>query len=699
MLFSVLSKELLDVLELLRPFPQKVTKDDFDCMEEDDEDVPKPIVYKDKVFFELAKGYVSISVFNRNIRITREINAIVEEEKLRFCMSFFELIRKIPTDERILEFHEVRFFGFEVYEVNAGERIFEIEAFPWGKGENPIPGIAEFPFKEAVSLEKDFFIDSLSQISVFGDTDSWIGYRISNDSTRVWSSRKSMAALYSYPVTRRKMYLFFISNKFALGSIPIIDGIVGSSIRIYYNEENLLIQEDSISIMLKQPKNYSTEFLDRILSIRDFVGHFFVSRNKVIGFLNRSLALIDSNDMGLYIRVVEGYMTIHCYDDIRGLGIREVFSTTNGSGVFNLKLNRASFAFLLNNLETDIVGICLSEDGYIHFLNEGEEVIGDRIRLIRNKPFDTDEVLKMEKESNELIEEWQTREIEKEVISPEVIIRDLVLRVFKRLNKELEYNVIDGDYYPSSFDFIDVLSIRYDEFGSLDAINPYVENVIESYLELEFDKLSAKEKQMVYSDISNDDSCENYSVDDKLMDTFLEMLEEHYESDEIQKYVDGDYEDDDNDKCDDDNEEVTSATLKEMREEAVSRMRVVIDCKTIIDDFRKTGDPQVYEPPYGAGYYLEKEELERIREIESTSSILVWGVIRSFMTFDGYDETVDCLLFVSSNKEDWEQERSDLFDGIPFVFAMAKEAGYIDFSHITVIKSPGGTLLRKLNGN
>lgn len=145
----------------------------------------------------------------------------------------------------------------------------------------------------------------------------------------------------------------------------------------------------------------------------------------------------------------------------------------------------------------------------------------------------------------------------------------------------------------------------------------------------------------------------------------------------------------------DDSPEVAFATIDEMKAEALYRMKEVIDYTDIIDSFEETGLPQVYEPPYGASYSLEDEELENVRNVENSRHVLVWGVIRCFMQYNRQEVTVDCMLHVSRNKDEWEQEREDLRNGLPYVYTVLKEYPVTDSGYINVYKSEGGTLLRK----
>ena len=114
-----------------------------------------------------------------------------------------------------------------------------------------------------------------------------------------------------------------------------------------------------------------------------------------------------------------------------------------------------------------------------------------------------------------------------------------------------------------------------------------------------------------------------------------------------------------NHDIDDDSSFSDYASTEEMKAEAIRRMKEVIAYTDIIDYFEETGLPQIYEPPYGASYSLEDDELENIRKIESSHHVLVWGVIRCIMLYNSQEVAVDCMLHVSRHKEEWNQERED----------------------------------------
>ena len=135
--------------------------------------------------------------------------------------------------------------------------------------------------------------------------------------------------------------------------------------------------------------------------------------------------------------------------------------------------------------------------------------------------------------------------------------------------------------------------------------------------------------------------------------------------------------------------------LDEMRQEAVARMKSIRLYKELIDSFEEDWEPMVYEPPYGAGYILEEDELEKVRHVEAQHNVLVWGVIRCFMKYSGMDIVIDNMLYVGHIKENWPSEREDLASGIPHVYTYCEQLNLYDSGSINIFMSLGGTPLRR----
>ena len=138
-------------------------------------------------------------------------------------------------------------------------------------------------------------------------------------------------------------------------------------------------------------------------------------------------------------------------------------------------------------------------------------------------------------------------------------------------------------------------------------------------------------------------------------------------------------------------EETINVPLAEKKEEAVLRMKMMNIYGPIIRDMRG-GKIQFYAGPLGGGYYLTPEMKQAVEEFEKGGKRLVWGVIANKMT-DG--DTLWSMLYVSDNREEWEQDRRDLADGYPIAYVYnATYPAFSELGTIGVRKNIGGTLTR-----
>ena len=149
------------------------------------------------------------------------------------------------------------------------------------------------------------------------------------------------------------------------------------------------------------------------------------------------------------------------------------------------------------------------------------------------------------------------------------------------------------------------------------------------------------------------------------------------------------------DETESDEETSRLSAREEAKAEAIFRMKQIGLVDTILNDFAENGNVQVYEPPYGCGYDLESDVLKSVRKFESNHDTLVWGVVRSFRNYGYGDVTIDAFLYVSKNKEYWDEERENLFNMTPTVYTVEKEhPERIDIGCMGIYMSEGGTPLR-----
>ncbi len=120
----------------------------------------------------------------------------------------------------------------------------------------------------------------------------------------------------------------------------------------------------------------------------------------------------------------------------------------------------------------------------------------------------------------------------------EDIIRKLCKRAIRKMNSKMScVSWASSDDFPSSFNFIDVLSIEF-QSKCFDEINPHLEEYIISSLDCELDKLPEIEKFIMCN-------LEHYEYGydglnctiNGVWDYFISMLTEHYSTVKISTYM------------------------------------------------------------------------------------------------------------------------------------------------------------------
>lgn len=90
--------------------------------------------------------------------------------------------------------------------------------------------------------------------------------------------------------------------------------------------------------------------------------------------------------------------------------------------------------------------------------------------------------------------------------------------------------------------------------------------------------------------------------------------------------------------------------------EAIARMKLLGIFPQTIKQFENEGLVSISEPPFGAFYWAEGEDLERIKQFEQEHNALVYVVIRSYTNIG----KMDSMLFVSDYPEEWEMDQDDM---------------------------------------
>lgn len=102
----------------------------------------------------------------------------------------------------------------------------------------------------------------------------------------------------------------------------------------------------------------------------------------------------------------------------------------------------------------------------------------------------------------------------------------------------------------------------------------------------------------------------------------------------------------------------------EKKIEAVARMKKLGVFGETIKQFEKEALVSISEPPFGAFYWAEGEDLDRIREFEAQHNALVYLVVRSYTTLG----KMDSLLYVSDYPEEWEYDNQLLKENAVYAY-------------------------------
>ena len=115
-----------------------------------------------------------------------------------------------------------------------------------------------------------------------------------------------------------------------------------------------------------------------------------------------------------------------------------------------------------------------------------------------------------------------------------------------------------------------------------------------------------------------------------------------------------------------------SISVEAKKAEALSRMKELGIYSQTIRQFAELDKISISKPPFGAIFWIEAEDLERVREFERQYNALVFVVIRSFTAVG----TLDSYLFVSNYPEEWPDERRLLKEGEATAYVYNHDAPY-----------------------
>jgi hypothetical protein len=127
------------------------------------------------------------------------------------------------------------------------------------------------------------------------------------------------------------------------------------------------------------------------------------------------------------------------------------------------------------------------------------------------------------------------------------------------------------------------------------------------------------------------------------------------------------------------------------KKEAVFRMKKWGLFKPIREAFEEDSLIAESAPPYGACYWLDKDQVKRIREFEKENNALVYHVIHSFTSFG----EMESYLYVCDDQDEWELDHEDMEAGQQIAYVFNKTApDCSEFGAIGVELTPAAGLRR-----
>ena len=130
---------------------------------------------------------------------------------------------------------------------------------------------------------------------------------------------------------------------------------------------------------------------------------------------------------------------------------------------------------------------------------------------------------------------------------------------------------------------------------------------------------------------------------------------------------------------------------EEKKIEAIARMKKLGVFSETIKQFEQEDLVSISEPPVGAFFWVENEELEEMRRFEQRHKALVYVIIRSYTTIG----KMDSYLYVSDYKDEWQRDRDALNSNEAFAYVINRDMpDCSEFGSIGIRRTIAGGLAR-----
>lgn len=122
-----------------------------------------------------------------------------------------------------------------------------------------------------------------------------------------------------------------------------------------------------------------------------------------------------------------------------------------------------------------------------------------------------------------------------------------------------------------------------------------------------------------------------------------------------------------------------NVSMEKKEAEALERVKELGIYSSTIEQFDRLGKISLSELPFGAFFWIEGEDLERVRKFEWEYNALVFIAIRNFIS----EGVMDSFLYVSDYPEEWADNRHLLEEGKAYAYVFNHDVSY--YSDIGVI--------------
>lgn len=130
---------------------------------------------------------------------------------------------------------------------------------------------------------------------------------------------------------------------------------------------------------------------------------------------------------------------------------------------------------------------------------------------------------------------------------------------------------------------------------------------------------------------------------------------------------------------------------EEKKTEAIARMKALGIFPDTIKQFKDDDYISISEPPVGAFYWAEGDDLQRIKDFEKQHDALVYAVVRTYSNIG----KMDSYLYVSDYRDEWGQDNEDIKNMAPLAYVYNHDMpDCSEFGCVGLEKSIAAGLLR-----